>query len=460
MAVIEAEGRQYLEHNFAPVGEEHTVTDLEVTGSIPSDIAGRYVRIGPNPWPVPEGPYHWFNGAGMVHGVELGDGKAQWYRNRWIRTPEQAERLGEPAPTGPLPLMYDAANTNVLGHAGRILAMTEGALPYELTKELETVGRQNFSCDGAGLGGVSGFTAHPKIDPVSGELLGFRYWFEEPYAEFFTISADGLLTRKVPIDTTGSVMMHDFSVTEHHAVFYDLPVTFRIDLAMDPSVPFPFAWDDEYPARLGVLSREPRGAGESPQSSNDVVRWFDIDPCYVFHPMNAYEDGNQLVLDVVRYGEMFRREEVKGGLTEGQSLDRWRIDLDSGKVHEERIDDRPVEFPQVDPRVVGRKHRVGYSMSALGRNPDARFSDGIVKHDLATGASTRFEAGPGRSPGEASFIPAGAGEDDGYLVTFVYDAGTDRSDLVLLDASDMTQVAAVHLPTRVPYGFHGSWIAD
>ena len=443
MAVIEAEGRQYLEHNFAPVGEERTVTDLEVTGSIPADIAGRYVRIGPNPWPVPEGPYHWFTGTGMVHGVELRDGKAQWYRNRWIRTPEQAERLGEPAPTGPLPLMYDGANTNVLGHAGRILAMTEGAMPYELTKELETVGRTD-------LGGVSGFTAHPKIDPVSGELLGFRYWFDEPYAEFFAIGADGRLTRKVPIDTTGSVMMHDFSVTENHAIFYDLPVTFRIDLAMDPSVPFPFAWDDEYPARLGVLSRT---------DDQDAVRWFDIDPCYVFHPMNAYEDGDQIVLDVVRYDDMFRREETKGGLTEsGQALDRWTIDLSSGKVAQDRIDDREQEFPQVDPRVVGRRHRMGYAMSSS--HADGMLSDGIIKHDLATGASTRFDAGPGRSPGEASFIPGGAGEDDGYLVTFVYDAGTDRSDLVLLDASDMTQVAAVHLPTRVPYGFHGSWIAD
>jgi carotenoid cleavage dioxygenase len=451
MAVIEAEGRRYLEGNFAPVGEERTVTDLEVTGAIPTDISGRYVRIGPNPWPVPEGPYHWFTGTGMVHGVELRDGKAQWYRNRWIRTPEQAERLGEPAPTGPLPLMYDGANTNVLGHAGRILALTEGAMPYELTKELDTVGRSD-------LGGVSGFTAHPKIDPVSGELLGFRYWFDEPFCEYFAIGADGKLTRTVPVDTTASVMMHDFSVTEKYAVFYDLPVTFRIDLALDPSVPFPFAWDDEYPARVGVLSREP---------GNDAVRWFDIDPCYVFHPMNAYDEdsalpgtggASEIVLDVVSYPDMFRREETKDDLVARESLDRWRIDLASGKVHTDRLDDRAQEFPQVDPRVVGRKHTVGYAMSS-GGGP-GMLSDGLIKHDLQRGTTQRFDAGPGRSPGEASFIPAGSGEDDGYLTTFVYDAATDRSDLVLLDASTMKQIAAVHLPTRVPYGFHGSWIGD
>lgn len=437
MAVIEAEGRKYLEGNYAPVAEEQTVTRLEVTGTIPPEIAGRYLRIGPNPWPIPEGPYHWFTGAGMVHGVELRDGRAQWYRNRWVRTDDMAAQLGEPARPGPKPLMYDGANTNVIGHAGRILAMTEGAMPYELTRELDTVGRCDF-------GGVSGFTAHPKIDPVTGELLGFRYWFDQPFCEYFAIGADGVLTKKVPIDTTGAVMMHDFSVTERYAVFYDLPVTFRIDLALDPSVPFPFAWDDEYPARLGVLARDA-----------DTVRWFDIDPCYVFHPMNAYEEGETIVLDVVRYADMFRREEVKGGLVEGQSLDRWRIDLAAGKVIEERLDDRPQEFPQVDPRVVGRQHRYGYAMGAGGD-----LGDSILKHDLSRGTVEAFDPGPGRSPGEASFIPAGDGEDDGYLVTFVHDAATDRSDLVLLDASDMREVASVHLPVRVPFGFHGSWVGD
>ena len=407
------------------------------------------MRIGPNPWPVPEGAYHWFTGTGMVHGVELSGGRATWYRNRFIRTPEQAARLGEPAPTGPLPLMYDGANTNVLGHAGRILALTEGAMPYELTTQLDTVGRRDFSGEGTDLGGVSGFTAHPKIDPVTGELLGFRYWFDEPFAEYFAIGADGVLTRRVAVDTTASVMMHDFSVTERYAVFYDLPVTFRIDLAMDPNVPFPFAWDDEYPARLGVLSRE---------DGNDDVRWFDIDPCYVFHPLNAYEDGDSIVLDVVRYPDMFRREEVKGELIDRQTLDRWTIDLAAGKVREERLDDRQQEFPQVDPRVVGRRHTIGYSMSA-SRQPGL-LSDGIIKHDLVAGTTTRWDAGPGRSPGEASFVPAADGEDGGYLTTYVYDAATDRSDLVVLDASSMTQVAAVHLPVRVPYGFHGSWIAD
>ena len=446
MAVIEGEDRKYLEGNFGPVSEELTVFDLETTGAVPPELQGRYLRIGPNPWPVPDGPYHWFTGAGMVHGVELGGGKAQWYRNRWVRTAAESARLGEAACGGPAPAMYDGANTNVLGHAGRILALTEGAMPYELTRELDTVGRTNFGGQD-GFGGVGGFTAHPKIDPVSGELLGFRYWFDEPFAEYFVIGADGRFVRSVPIDTTASVMMHDFSVTDQHVVFYDLPVTFRIDLALDPNVPFPFAWDDEYPARIGVLPRD-----------GQTVRWFDIDPCFVFHPMNAYEDGNQIVLDVVSYPDMFRREEVKGDLLDRQSLDRWRVDLTAGKVLQERLDDRPQEFPQVDPRVVGRQHRIGYAMgTSYG---DDQFSESILKHDFERGTVDTFIAGPGRSPGEASFAPVGAGEDDGYLITFVYDAGTDRSDLVIIDASTMDEVAAVHLPTRVPFGFHGSWVPD
>lgn len=446
MPVIEAEGRQYLEGNYAPVGEEVTVTDLECSGAIPSQLAGRYLRIGPNPWPVPDGPYHWFLGAGMVHGVELRDGRAAWYRNRWVRTPDVAARLGEPAPTGQAPLMYDMSNTNVLAHAGRILTLTEGAMPYELSAGLDTIGRTSFANDRVDIR-VPGFTAHPKIDPATGELLGFRYWFDEPFAEYFQIGADGTLVRTVPIDTTASVMMHDFSVTERFAVFYDLPVTFRIDLALDPTVPFPFAWDDDYPARIGVLPRD-----------GETVRWFDIDPCYVFHPMNAYDDGDEVVLDVVRYPDMFRRGEVKGGLVERQSLDRFRVDLTAGKVGVERLDDRGQEFPQVDPRVVGRKHRVGYAMGAAGEQ--GLLGSAILKHDLDRGTVDEFDPGPGRSPGEASFVPAGGdGEDDGYLVSFVWDSATDRSDLVVIDASSMKQVAAVHLPVRVPYGFHGSWVA-
>ncbi|MBA3303321.1 MAG: carotenoid oxygenase family protein, partial [Acidimicrobiia bacterium] len=398
------------------------------------------------PWPVPQGPYHWFTGDGMVHGVALGGGQARWYRNRWVRTSAMAEKLGEPAPRGPEPPMFDASNTNVLGHAGRVLALTEGCIPYELTAELDTVGRHDF---GGPL--PSGFTAHPKVDPATGELLGFAYGFDHPYVRYHVIGSDGALVRSVDLDTAGPTMMHDFAVTEHHAVFFDLPVLFRLDLAMDPSVPFPFTWDDDYGARVGILPRDGSGA----------VEWFEVDPCYVFHPLNAYEDGDRVVVDVVRYPSMFRPATEASPTEPVTTLDRWVIDRTSGKVHEDRLDDRHQEFPQVDPRRVGREHRYGYAASAAAFGKEG---SSILKHDLRHGSVESHEFGTAKVPGEASFVPAaaGAGEDEGWLLSFVYDGERDGSDLVVLDATDLAgpPVAVVTLPQRVPFGFHGNWVPD
>jgi carotenoid cleavage dioxygenase len=444
VTVIEAQGDRYLSGNFAPIAEEVTRTDLPVTGRLPEGLDGRYLRIGPNPWPLPEGPYHWFTGAGMVHGVELRDGRAASYRNRWVRTDAEAERLGEPARGGPPQPMYDSSNTNVLAHAGRILAMTEGCMPYELTPELDTIGRTDF---GGPL--AAGFTAHPKVDPATGELLGFSYGFAEPWIRYHVIGADGRLVRTVDIDTPGQPMMHDFLVTDRSVVFMDLPVVFRLDLAMDPSVPFPFTWDDDYGARIGVMSRD--GDGRD-------LRWYEIDPCYVFHPMNAYEDGDRLVLDVVRHPDMFRPAEEEKPLLARQRLDRWTVDRAAGTVREETLDDRPVEFPRVDPRRAGLPYRYGYA--AVGT--DASTASAVVREDLATGAAVFHDFGPGRHPGEPTCVPApdSRAEDEGWVLTLVHDAAEGASELVVLDATDLAgpPLARVHLPQRVPFGFHGGWV--
>jgi carotenoid cleavage dioxygenase len=446
MAVIEGQSSRYLSGNYGPVSEEITRFDLPVTGEVPAGLDGRYLRIGPNPWPLPEGPYHWFTGAGMVHGVELRDGRAASYRNRWVRTDAQAERLGEPARGGPAQPMFDSSNTNVLAHAGRILAMTEGCLPYELTPELDTVGRTDF---GGPL--PAGFTAHPKVDPGTGELLGFSYGFAAPWIRYHVIGPDGRLVRSIDIETPGAPMMHDFVVTDRSVVFFDLPVLFRLELALDPSVPFPFTWDDDYGARIGVMARDGDGSD---------LRWFDVDPCYVFHPMNAYEDGDQLVIDVVRYPDMFRPREADVELLSRQTLDRWTVDRAAGKVREERIHDRPQEFPRIDPRRAGLRHRYGYA--AAGTGPDD--ASAVLKHDLVRGTVEAHDFGPGRVPGEATFVPApdGRAEDEGWLLTLVYDGPSDASELVVLDATDVAAapLARVHLPQRVPFGFHGNWVAD
>jgi carotenoid cleavage oxygenase len=435
----------FLAGNYGPVPDETTSFDLPVDGALPAELNGRYLRIGPNPYAPPQGEYHWFLGDGMVHGVELRAGEATWYRNRWVRTQTITDARNEPATPGPKPPMYDASNTHVIGHAGRILSLTEGAMPYELSKELDTVGRYDF---GGPL--PTGFTAHPKIDPVTGELHGFAYWWAEPYLVYHLVDASGRLVRSEPITVRGPTMIHDFSVTRDHVVFYDLPVVF--DLAR---LPFPYRWDDDYGARVGVM---PRNGGDKD------VRWFDVDPCYVFHPMNAYDDGDTVVLDVVRHETMFKHSNIGPNDQQVPTLDRWTVDLAAGKVREERLDDRGQEFPRVNETLAMSRHRYGYAVESVNTD-DAFTTASILKHDLDRGTTEAHDFGAGHAPGEFVFVPRAertAGEDDGWLMGYVYDAATDTSDLVVLDALDVAgaPVATVHLPRRVPFGFHGSWVQD
>jgi carotenoid cleavage dioxygenase len=476
----------YLSGNFAPVQKELTETELTVTGTIPDYLDGRFLRNGPNPISeVDPATYHWFLGDGMVHGVRLRDGKAQWYRNRWVRSPQVADALGEPVPGRPssAPITSLGANTNVIAHAGRTLALVEaGVANYELTEELDTVGPCDF--DGTLPGG---YTAHPKLDPRTGELHAVSYFFGRGNrVQYSVIGADGRARRTVDIPVTGSPMMHDMSLTEKYVIFYDLPVVFDPDQAvadipmpnalrtpaklvmsallgnvrvptpvatrLGRSVPansrMPYRWDPRYPARVGVMPRE---------GTADDLRWFDVEPCYVFHPMNAYDEDNTIVLDVVRHPKMFATD--FNGPNEGSpSLDRWTVDLADGKVRESRLDDHPQEFPRVDERLTGRRHRYGYAMQTV-TGTGAQAGDVILKHDLVAGHTAEHRLGAGRHGSEFVFVPAGpeAGEDDGMLMGFVYDSQVDRSNLTLLDARSLETVAQVHLPARVPHGFHGNW---
>ncbi|MEU8633369.1 carotenoid oxygenase family protein [Amycolatopsis sp. NPDC048633] len=475
-------GNKFLEGNFAPVSREHTITELAVTGRIPDFLDGRYLRNGPNPLSeVDPAAYHWFMGDGMVHGVRLRDGKAEWYRNRWVRNPAVAATLEGEDASRFCGLDALGANTNVIGHAGKTLALVEAGAPiYELTDELDTVGRCDF--DGTLPGG---YTAHPKRDPRTGELHAVSYFFGMGNkVQYSVIDAAGHVRRTVDVEVTGSPMMHDFSLTEKHVVFYDLPVTFNAGMAAAANVPsalrtpaklvlsamvgkvrvpdpvtammagkiganggLPYRWNPKYPARIGVMPRE---------GGNGDVRWFEVEPCYVFHPLNAYDDGDSIVLDVVRHPKMFDSE-LHGPDEGGPTLDRWTVDLSAGKVLEERLDDRGQEFPRVDERLVGRRHRYGYSMSADGgANP----AGALFKHDFQAGSREERAFGAGQQPGEFVFVPCheDAAEDDGVLMGFVFDPATQRSDLTLLDAGTLETVAAIHLPDRVPNGFHGNWV--
>ncbi|BBZ12674.1 carotenoid oxygenase family protein [Mycobacterium branderi] len=484
-AAVDSAANPYLSGNWAPVQREITATDLEVTGNIPEFLDGRYLRIGPNPLGDPDPcRYQPFLGEGMAHGLRLRDGKAQWYRNRWVRSADVARRLGEQWPGGPHLGGFDfAANTNIIGHAGRTFALTEaGVRPYELSDELDTVGPSDF-CGTL----FAGYTAHPKRDPATGELHAVSYNPMQGSLIRYTVTGvDGRVRHTVDIRLDAQTMMHDFSLTERYVVLYDLPVVLDFSAAMarkpakavarwltrfverhpapdfllrtamrgserggPPSLPLPYRWAPERQARVGIMPRTGTAAD---------VRWFEVQPCYVFHPLNAFDDGDTVVLDVVRHPTMFAS--AAQPIPDTQTLDRWTVNLTTGTVREERIDDTSQEFPRVDERLVGRRHRYGYAVGYAPGWAALTAPDAILKHDVVTRSTQAASFGSGREPSEFVFVPSApdAAEDDGVAMGFVYDRTTDRSDLVLLDAQTLEPIATVHLPARIPNGFHGNWV--
>jgi carotenoid cleavage dioxygenase-like enzyme len=432
--------------NYAPVHDELTEFDLPVEGSIPAELNGWYLRNGPNPR---AGEGHWCVGDGMVHGVRLENGRAAWYRNRWVRT----ESFERPVPLynddGSRNLHSSIANTHVVRHAGKTLALMEFSLPYEISNDLQTLGVYDF---GGTL--TDSMTAHPKICPKTGEMHFFGSGnIFEPHVSYHRADADGRLTVSRPIEVPALTLMHDFALTAQYVVFLDLPLVFNLGVALARSYErdLPYRWDDHYQARLGVLRRDdPYGQ----------LRWFDIDPSFVFHVVNAYDAAspgrNTIVLEVLRYGEMWRQDSNFGG---DAALWRWTLNLDTGVVEERQLDDRGVEFPRVDDRLAGTAAR--YSV-AVG-------SSALVRYDLQddTAVEHRFGRGGHGSPGapaEAVFAPAAGQPDElsGWYLTYVYDPQADSSDLVIIDASDFAgePVARIRMPRRVPHGFHGNWIPD
>lgn len=430
----------WLSGNFAPIEKEVEAFDLAVAGALPPALSGVFMRTGPNPMREPSP--HWFLGDGMVHGVRIEKGKARWYRNRYVDTALRRRNVS----TRDLSIHGDrtasTANTNIVRHAGRIFALEEAHFPYEITGELETKGCESF---GGKL--TTALTAHPKICPETGEMLAFGYGFLPPYLTYHRFDREGRLVQSEEIPVGGPTMIHDFGVTRRHVIFMDLPIVFDMATAMQGGMPY--RWSDDYPARLGVMPRS-GSAGD--------LKWFDIPSCYVFHPLNAYDDGDAIVLDVARYEKMW----VKG-FDVPAHLHRFRLDLKTGIAKGEQLDDFPVEFPRVRDEKAGFKHRYGYAITTH-EGDDAGFTlgTGIVKFDLDRGETKVADLGKGRLPSETVFAATGAGEDEGYLLSIVYDAARGGSDFIVLDATDIAKgpIATVALPQRVPFGFHGAWFAD
>ncbi len=449
----------YLDGNFAPVSDEITADNLKVIGELPTDLSGMFVRNGPNPQWSPIGKYHWFDGDGMLHGVRIHEGKAT-YRNRYIKTRGwQIENqvgkavwtgLMEPSrPDNPYGPGKNTANTALVWHAGQLLATWEGGTPHAVaTPDLDTIGEYNYN---GKL--VSAFTAHPKVDPVTGEMMFFGYGFAPPYLKYSVVSAAGELLRTVPIDIPMGVMMHDFAITENYTIFMDLPLTFSMQ-RMQKGLPG-LMFERDKPSRFGIVKRH---------GDNSNIRWFETPACYIFHTLNAYEEGDEVVLIANRMSStnvLVSNDTKRDSDGDIPRLHRWRFNLTSGSVREERLDDIASEFPRVNENLLGRKTRYGYSgKMAASSTP---LFNGVIKYDFRNGTSQIHDYGKGRYGGEAVFAPrfGASNEDDGWLVTFVYDTSSETSELVVINAQDMTSqpVARVLIPTRVPYGFHGAWIA-
>ncbi|MFG2720609.1 carotenoid oxygenase family protein [Streptomyces sp. NPDC048416] len=435
--------------NYRPVSREVTVHQPEVVGQLPPELNGTFTRIGPNPLGPPDPRRHAFEGAPMVHAIRLQDGRAQWYRNRWLRTDRVCAQLGELPTPGPRHGLSDDAGGNLVQHAGRILALGDGGvLPVQIGTDLATAARVDF--DGTL---VSGFSAHPETDPLTGEMFAVAHYHEPPYVLYLAIGADGRVRRSLPIAVKSPPMMHAFSLTERYAVFYDLPVAYDPAAAAGGSR-IPYRWRSDHGSRIGVLPRE---------ATTPDVLWMDVDPCYVFHPLNAYESANRIVIHLVRHPRVFDREPLRPGET-APTLWRWTIDPRAGTVVEKQLEDYAEEFPRIDDRYKQAYNRYGFAvaMSACGSGGHLA-GPSLLRHDLALGRTDIHEFGPGRESGEAVFVPRGhdAAEADGWLLSLVYDAADDRSELVVLDTADFTgePAAVVRLPVRVPHGLHATWIA-
>jgi carotenoid cleavage dioxygenase-like enzyme len=449
----------YLSGNFAPVGSEDSF-DLKVTGAFPRELAGSLYRNGPNPQFDPGAAYHWFSGDGMLHAFHVEDGKVR-YSNRFIRTPKWRDEnaagrrlfggLGNPMGNDASVAGHDSgvANTNVVWHANRLLALEEAHAPFEMEpKALESLGYRDFG------GNV---TAHPKIDPETGEMVFFGYAVgPQPLSNVISygvVDAAGALVRRENFEAPFCSMIHDFIVTRKHALFPVLPLTGSLERVMGGGPAF--AWEPDKGAHVGVMVRD---------AGVETIRWFNTGANYVFHVMNAWDEGDKIFADVMQYETppLFPNADGSRGAPASARLARWTFDLAgaSDAIKREYLDDLPGEFPRFDERRAGLSYRHGW-FAGQEAIPGSVRAASLAHIDLATGARSVWDLPRGDAVSEPVFVPRSpeAAEGDGWLVAVAYRAQEDRSDLVVLEAQDVAAgpIATAQMPRRVPFGFHGNW---
>eukprot|EP01006_Ploeotia_vitrea_P040954 TRINITY_DN66474_c3_g1_i1.p1 TRINITY_DN66474_c3_g1~~TRINITY_DN66474_c3_g1_i1.p1 ORF type:complete len:528 (+),score=59.16 TRINITY_DN66474_c3_g1_i1:30-1586(+) len=476
--------------NFAPVSKETDRTGLKVVkGSMPTDLNGSYVRNGPNPQIPPYGRYHWFDGDGMLHEIYMNNGKTS-YKNRWIQTAKlKAERKSKynlwvsvkcateatgalmyPAWEKIMSLLkiqrprYNTNNTALEFHDGRFLALMEVARPAHVRlPELETVGEWDYN---GKLAVDDSFTAHPKVDAVTGEMMFFGYRFSTaPYCKYHVVNAEGELVQTVPISFPKPYMMHDFAITENFSCIFQFPLTF--DLSRVKKGKALLAFEVHGTSRIGVIPRHAK--------NEDEIEWYPVKPCYMYHTFNAWEEdnGNAVVIIGCRSAAagLFEPTEPMPEDSTDAFPFRWTIHRDTKTVEETRLNDCSMEFPVIHPQYLGRRNKYGwaaivdwvtdYKGKALPNG--APMPAGILKMDLATGEIIdSYRYGPGIYAGEPLFVPkpGGTEEDEGYLMGFIHDLNTNTSYFRISDAKTMSAepLCLIELEDRVPFGFHGKWV--
>ena len=457
----------YLSGAYAPIFSEGVHEDLKVIGELPKDLQGTFVRNSSNPRYSPKGRYHWFDGDGMLQAMAFSGGKAS-FRNRWVRTKAfTAEtEAGEPLwrgvterpdftnPRGPL---KDSANTDVVYHAGKLLALWWlGGEPYVIKlPELATCGTETFG------GAQRTFSAHPKVDVQTGEMMVFDYKPMPPYLSYGVVGKDGTLNHFTEIELAGPRLQHDMAITQNYTLLFDMSLMWDPALLAKGQTRVRFFRDR--PSRIGVLPRHGKG---------DAIRWFEASAFYMYHTINAWEEGDKIILIGCRIEHPLaddphnpateRPVPTIGFLRLAPYLWKWTLDLTSGSVKEEQLDDVFVEFPRTDNRRLGRATRYSYN-PRIARIDTINF-DGVIKHDVQTGRTVTYECPKGLYCGETTFAPrtgAAAAEDDGYILTFVCDERGEQAQLYILDAQNLAAgpVGRVQIPGRVPVGYHTYWIS-
>ncbi len=468
-STLEPTDHPYMQGAWTPMHNEYNATDMEVIGTIPKDIDGVYVRTGENPIHEPIGRYHPFDGDGMIHVMSFKNGIAE-YRNRFVRTkafyaeqeagrslwaglmepPHRSERPG----WGAQEWLKDASSTDVVVHAGKILStFYQCGEAYRLDPyTLEQYGVESWTP-------LDGVSAHAKVDEATGELLFFNYSKHAPYMHYGVVGVDNKLKHYTPISLKGPRLPHDMAFSENYSILNDMPLFWDPELLKKNLHAVKF--HPELPTRFAVIPR---------YGKQEDIRWFEAAPTYVLHWLNAYEEGDELVLD----GYFQEQPEPPSFATAPSGyarmmayldqhlmlpkLHRWRFNLRTGETHEERLDDRILEFGMINQRYAGKKYRYAYSAIP---EPGWFLFKGFVKHDLATGRSSSYELEPQRFASEAPFAPRlnATDEDDGYLVSFVNDLNDRSSECILIDAKRIEDgpVCRIKLPEMICAGTHSVW---